>query len=141
MKAAALCAAAAWLAGCAAPPPQAPSLAGTRWQLAAIESMDDAQGTTRPDDPARYTLDFGTDGRATLRLDCNRAMAAYTVDATASSLAFGPVAGTRAMCLPGSLEPRLVKALPYVRHYLVKDGRLHLTLMADGGILSWSPRP
>jgi hypothetical protein len=33
----------------------APALAGTRWQLVSIQSMDDAQGTVRPPEPARYT--------------------------------------------------------------------------------------
>jgi len=47
-------------------------LAGTSWQLLAIQSMDDAQGTTRVHEPGRFTLEFGRDGRAALRLDCNR---------------------------------------------------------------------
>jgi hypothetical protein len=33
----------------------APALAGTRWQLVSIQSMDDAQATVRPPEPARYT--------------------------------------------------------------------------------------
>jgi hypothetical protein len=28
---------------------------------------------------------------------------------------------------------------PYVRGYLLKDGRLYLSLLADGGILAWEP--
>jgi len=28
---------------------------------------------------------------------------------------------------------------PYVRAYLLRNGRLHLSLMADGGILVWEP--
>jgi hypothetical protein len=43
------------------------------------------------------------------------------------------------MCPPGSLAPRLMQQLPFVRSYLLRDGRLHLSLMADGGILSWAP--
>lgn len=57
----------------AASPAQADGnpLAGTAWQLNAIQSMDDAQGTTRVAEPDRFTLEFGHDGRAVLRLDCN----------------------------------------------------------------------
>ena len=105
--------------------------------------MSDDQGTVRPDDPTRYAMSFDTDGRATLRLDCNRALGAYKAtpssEGTSGELSFEPLAATRATCGPGSLEPRLVKALPNVRSYLVKDGRLHLSLMADGGILTWMP--
>ena len=35
-----------------------PDFAGTTWQLVSIQSMDDAQGTTRVDDPSRLTLKF-----------------------------------------------------------------------------------
>jgi heat shock protein HslJ len=49
-----------------------PALAGNDWQLRSIQSMDDAQGTTKIPDTQRYTVSFGPDGKATLRLDCNR---------------------------------------------------------------------
>ena len=34
-------------------------LVGTSWQLHAIQSMDDAQGTTKVADPSHFTLEFG----------------------------------------------------------------------------------
>ena len=106
--------------------------------------MDDAQGTTHPEDPSRYTVTFGADGRAAFRLDCNRASAQWkatpaNADARSGQLIFDALAGTRAMCPPGSLDQRLSQQLPYVRSYLFQDGRLHLSLFADGGILSWAP--
>jgi heat shock protein HslJ len=124
-------------------------LTGTQWQLVAIESMSDEQGTARPPDPASFTLAFGPDGRASLRLDCNRGSATWQASAAtgdtpgrrSGSLEFGALASTRAMCPPASLEPRVVKALPFVRSYLLMDGRLHLSLLADGGILVWAPAP
>lgn len=151
-------AAVTWLlAGCVAAPagdppgasatsvPSAPSLAlvGTTWQLVAMQSMDDAQGTVQPADPSRYTLTLGADGRAAFRLDCNRANASWqrtpaAADPRSGQLSFGPIASTRAMCPPDSLEPRLLRQLPYVRGYLLRDGQLHLSLYADGGILSWA---
>jgi len=144
----------ALLAACATtvmPAPTAPAspLAGTHWQLVAFESMSDEQGVARPPDPATYTLAFGTDGRASFRLDCNRGSATWKASAAtgdtpgrrSGSLEFGALATTRAMCPPASLEPRLVKALPYVRSYVLMDGRLHLSLFADGGILVFAPAP
>ena len=54
-----------WLAACATPAGEPTAgLSGTAWQLVAIQSMDDAQGTTRVANPARFTLRFGVDGRA-----------------------------------------------------------------------------
>jgi heat shock protein HslJ len=139
-----LAALAAALAGCATPTPAPTSLAGTSWQLLAIDSMDDAQGTTRPGDPSRYTVTFGADGRAAFQLDCNRASGEWkatpaTADARSGQLIFGALAGTRALCASGSLDQRLSRELPYVRSYLFQDGQLHMSLLADGGILHWAP--
>jgi heat shock protein HslJ len=131
------------LVACATPAAPPPTLAGTQWQLTAIQSMDDAQGTTRPSDPQHYTVSFGADGRAAFRLDCNRASTTWQItpsaDGLSGQLSFGALAATRAHCGPHSLDQRLASQLPYVRSYLLRDGQLHLSLMADGGILSWSP--
>lgn len=130
----------------AASPAQADGnpLAGTAWQLNAIQSMDDAQGTTRVAEPDRFTLEFGHDGRAVLRLDCNRGTASWTAvpgaDGSSGQIEFGPIAGTRARCPPPHLDERIVRDLGYVRGYLLRDGKLHLSLMADGGIYEWRPR-
>lgn len=143
--------ASAWLAaglvGCAATAPPPASLAGTRWQLASIQSMDDSQGTVRPAEPSRYTLEFGGDGRVAVRLDCNRGSATWKAEPAALSerhratgqLVLGPLASTRAMCAPDSLAPRLASSWAFVRGYVIESGQLHLSLMADGGILTWVP--
>ena len=120
-------------------------LVGTSWQLHAIQSMDDAQGTTKVAEPSHFTLEFGRDGRAALRLDCNRGSGDYRVvpagDGSSGSLTFGLVATTRAMCPPPHLDQRVARDLAQVRSYLLKDGRLYLSLMADGGIYEWAPLP
>lgn len=107
--------------------------------------MDDAQGTTRIAEPARFTLRFGADGRASLRLDCNRGMGEYALtapgDGRSGSLRFGPIAATRALCPPPHLDERVARDLDYVRGYLLKDGRLFLSLMADAAIYEWTPAP
>lgn len=113
-------------------------LEGSRWRLLEIQSMDDARGTSRPDDPAKYTLDFGADGRVFARLDCNRGAGTWrqnAADAVSGSLEIGPIAMTRVMCRPPSLDQEVARDLGYVRSYLLRGDRLHLGLMADAGIL------
>lgn len=137
---------AATLAGCAGVRDTFGShpLAGTRWALHGIQSMDDAQGTTRVDDPQRFTAEFGTDGRLALRLDCNRGFATWearAADTASGSLHIGPVAATRALCLPPRLDERVARDLGHLRSYLLRDGLLFMSLMADGGIYEWHPLP
>lgn len=132
------------LVACATgPQPSAPtSLAGTAWQLESIQSMDDAQGTTRVPEQKRFTLTFGTDGRANLLLDCNRGTGTWEAKPAGSDsgqLTFGPIAATRALCPAPHLDERIARDLPYVRSYRLKQGRLYLALMADGGIYEWHP--
>lgn len=107
--------------------------------------MDDAQGTTKPSDPALYTMRLGADGSVAMRLNCNRATGTWSAtpgpDGTSGTFQFGPLAGTRALCPPPSLDERITAQSQYVRSYLLKDGRLSLTMMADGGIWIWEPAP
>jgi para-nitrobenzyl esterase len=49
------------------------------------------------------------------------------------------VALTRAACPPSPIQDRFVRDLDYVRSYVVADGHLHLSLMADGGIYEFEP--
>ena len=135
-----------FVAGCSVTPPQAASgsLSGTAWQLAAIQSMDDAQGTTRINDPQRFSLLFEANGKAAMRLDCNRGMADWRTEAVGpdgGQLRFGPVAATRALCPPPHLDERVARDLSHVRSYRIKDGKLYMSLEADGGIYEWIPQP
>jgi heat shock protein HslJ len=109
--------------------------------------MSEEVPPARPTGGRPYTLSFDADGQLRLQLDCNRGRATWQAepapDATAQrssgSLRLGPLATTRAACPPGSLEPRLVRELPFVRSFVIEGGRLHLALMADGGIQTWGP--
>lgn len=117
----------------------------TEWRLVELQSMDDAQGTTKPGDPALYTMRLNGDGSVTMRLNCNRATGTWSTrpgrDETSGTFEFGPLAGTRALCPPPSLDAQLLSQAQYVRSYLIRDGRLSLSLMADGGIQIWEPVP
>lgn len=105
--------------------------------------MDDAQGTTRIAEPARFTMHLGADGKASFRLDCNRGMGSWqaspAADGVSGQIAFGPIAATRALCPPPHLDERVVRDLAYVRGYLLKDGNLYMSLMADAAIYEWHP--
>lgn len=116
-------------------------LADTDWYLVGIQSMDDAVGTVRPEDPFLYTMRLNADGTVAMRLDCNRANGTWTIEPSADSsngsFQFGPLAMTRALCPPPNLDERVAAQAEYVRGYMLQDSRLYLSLMADGGILVW----
>ena len=46
---------------------------------------------------------------------------------------------TRALCPPPSLDEQMAAQAEYIRGYLLRDGMLYLSLMADGGIFAWAP--
>lgn len=112
------------------------SLSGTSWRLVKFVGGDD---TTRvPDDPNKYTIRFSADGSLAARVDCNRGRGSWK-SSGAPQLEFSSLAITRAMCAEGSLHDFLVRQWPHVRSYVVKDGHLHLSLMADAGIFEFEP--
>jgi heat shock protein HslJ len=124
--------------GRAQTPPQAasPGLEGTSWQLVKFQGSDDTSRT--PDDKTKYTIEFAAGGQLTARIDCNRGRGTWK-SAGPNQLELGPLALTRAMCPEGSLHDPIVKDWGYVRSYVIKDGHLFLSLMADGGIYEFEP--
>ncbi|MGH7849272.1 MAG: META domain-containing protein [Thermodesulfobacteriota bacterium] len=118
-------------------------LAGTEWRLVEFQSMDDAVGTTRPNDPSRYTMRLNGDGTVNMRLNCNTAKGTWSAEAgpdpSSGRFEFGPLASPRALCPPPSMDEQISAQAQYVRSYMLKDRRLYLSLMADGGIYVWDP--
>lgn len=115
-------------------------LAGT-WRLVEFQSSDDAIGVVRPDSGAIYTMTLEQDGKVSMQLNCNRAGGTWTATPTNAdngTFGFGPLAMTRAFCPPPSLDTQIARHAQYIRSYVVRDGRLHLSLMADGGIYVWT---
>ncbi len=119
------------------------ALTGTQWRLVEFQSMDDAQGITRPGAGSLYTMQLHGDGTVTMQLNCNRATGTWSArpssDGASGQFEFGPLAATRALCPPLSMDESIVAQSKYIRSYLLKDGRLYLSLMADGGIYAWAP--
>ena len=121
-------------------------LTGVTWQLIEFQSMDDATGVIRPDDPSKYTMTLSDDGSVAMVLNCNNAAGSWSAEpapgsTTNGSFEFGPLAMTRALCPPPSLDERIAADSAYVRSYFLRDGVLALSLMADAGIYLWEPIP
>jgi heat shock protein HslJ len=115
---------------------EASVLQGTAWQLIRFQGGDDR--TLTPDDPAKYTIEFAAGGQVAARIDCNRGRGTWKATA-AGQLELGPLALTRAQCPPGSLHDQIARQWANVRSFVLKDGRLFLSLMADGGIYEFAP--
>lgn len=118
-------------------------LADTTWRLVEFQSMDDSVGTVKPSDPALYTMSLQGDGTVSMRLNCNRASGTWSTEPSADRASggfrFGPLAATSALCPPPSMDERIAADAGFVRGYLLRDGRLSLSLMADGGVYIWEP--
>jgi para-nitrobenzyl esterase len=112
------------------------SLGGT-WQLVKFQGGDGR--TLAPDDRAKYTIEFLADGAVAMRIDCNRARGAWKSPGP-GQLEFGPLAVTRVQCPPESLHDRFATDMAYVRSYVIRNGHLFLSLMADGSIYEFEPR-
>lgn len=134
---------ATWFAACASTmavpaPTSSASLEGTSWRLVQISMSD---GATRPAiERSRYTIGFGAKDVLNVRFDCNRGRGSWTSSGP-NQLEFGPLGLTRMACPVGSLHDELVRQWSNVRSYVIKDGRLYLSLMADGGTIEFEPAP
>jgi heat shock protein HslJ len=118
-------------------------LAGTKWRLLEIQSMDDTIGTVKPKNPSLFTMRLNSDGTVNMRLDCNSASGTWIFEPSDDGLSgrfeFGSLAATRALCSPPNLDERVLAQAKYIRGYLLRGGKLYLSLMADGGIYAWEP--
>ena len=106
-------------------------LIGVSWKLVKIAYGDDT--IYKPDHPTKYTLTFQDETQVAVRIDCNRGYGTWKSSGP-GKLEFGPMTITQAMCPPGSLSGLVMGDLPNFRSYVVRDGKLFLALMADGGI-------
>ena len=126
--------------GCAQTPdsraPAPVTIVSTPWQFVKFQGGDDI--VLKPDDKTKYTLAFSADGSVSVRRDCNRGRGTWKASG-ANQLELGPLALTRAMCAQGSLHDRFVKHWSFVRSYVIRNGHLYLSLLADGGIYEFEP--
>ena len=116
------------------PPPE--RLGGTSCQLVRFQGGDGTVLT--PNDRAKYTIAFADNGDLSVRFDCNRGRGTWKSRGP-EQIEFGPLALTRAACLPGSLHDHMVKQWPFVQSYTIKSGHLFVSLMADGATFEFEP--
>lgn len=113
-------------------------LSGTSWQLVKFQAPDERIFT--PDDKSKYTITFGSNGRITARVDCNRVSSTWRVNAK-GELQFGSWSRTTVKCGPGSLHDQIVNEGANVRTFEIKNGHLFLSGMAEGGYYELEPAP
>ena len=111
-------------------------LAGTSWKLVKLQGGDEV--TTVPDDGAKYTITFNSNGRVSARVDCNRGGSTWK-STRPNELQFGSWSMSRAKCPAGSLYDRIVREGAAVRTYEVKNGHLFLSGMEAGGYYELEP--
>ena len=111
-------------------------LGGTSWKLVKLQTGDET--THVPDDPTKYTITFGSNGRVTSRVDCNRASSTWKTP-RAGELQFGSWSRGSAKCPQGSLHDKIVTEGANPRSYSIKDGHLFLSGMAAGGFYELEP--
>jgi heat shock protein HslJ len=114
----------------------ASSLGGISWQLVKFQGGDDK--LLQPGAQAKYTINFDANGGMSVQIDCNRGHGTWKSPGP-NQLNFGPLALTLAMCPRARLTDRLPKDWLNVRSYIIKDGHLFLSLVADGGIYEFEP--
>jgi heat shock protein HslJ len=111
-------------------------LAGTSWKLVKLQTGDET--TLVPDDPSKYTITFGSNGRVNARVDCNRGSSTWKAG-PGNELKFGSWDRTSAKCPVGSLHDKIVHEGANPRSYSIKDGHLFLSGMAAGGFYELEP--
>jgi heat shock protein HslJ len=108
-------------------------LGGTLWQWA--EFVSPVERLTI-DDPSRYTIEFGPDGRVACRVDCNRANGPYKV--VGREISVNLLAMTRAFCGPTSHGDKYASYLSRVTTWFVRDGQLYMEMPVDSGTLRFT---
>lgn len=107
-------------------------LPGSKWQWNGTQTPVEM---ITPQIPANYTLEFLV-GTVNVKADCNTGSGKYTVKG--SSITFGPIAMTRMMCQPGSLDTKFLQQLSAARTFRVEGDKMMMDLVADGGTMQYS---
>jgi len=117
--------------GSAEPPAD---LVDVTWQLATLTAADGTE--SMPDDPSKYTIQFGSDWRVAVQADCNRGGGSYESDG--DKLVLGQLITTLAACPEASLYDEFMQGLGSVASYVVADDTLTITLADDAGTLTFT---
>jgi heat shock protein HslJ len=120
--------------------PHISDLTGTSWRLVEFKGSDDT--VLKPKDRNKYTVVFGDGGRLSAVVDCNQGHGSWYSDGP-GHVTFGPLGLTRMLCpkegekLDGNLETQWEN----VTSYVLKGGRLFLSLKTDAGTYEFERLP
>jgi para-nitrobenzyl esterase len=113
------------------------ALAGTKWTL--------VQFTGRRNDDVRvpaavenYDITFGADGKVAVQADCDAGTGLWSTPER-SVLKFSQLAIARGTCQPASMSYKFLRDVAHMNTYVVRNGRLHISLIADGGVYEFKP--
>lgn len=112
------------------PPAGAADLRNTVWRW---QKSETPTGKTDVGKPENYQLEFTPDGQVRVLADCNRGTGGY--QAEGGNLKFSPIALTRAMCPPESLDSQFLLGLEGARTYGVEGDTLKISGAGDSGTM------
>lgn len=112
-----------------------PPITGTVWKWQVTQFSDDRRIAVPA--PERYTIQFGEDGRLSVRADCNLGVGAYRREG--GRIDIGPLALTRAACPADSLDGPFLAQLERVTGVTRDGDQLVLLLSFDSGAMIFVP--
>jgi heat shock protein HslJ len=110
------------------------SLTDAIWRWQGTVYNNDTESVSA--DPDRFTLTLQSDGKVSIRADCNRGGGTYILDEKKLSITITHT--TRAACPPGSLEKPYIRDLNGVAGWFFKEGDLYLDIKFDTGTMKFS---
>jgi heat shock protein HslJ len=111
-------------------------LTGVTWSWLRSDYNDDTSIAAA--DPARYTIEFHSDGTLGIGADCNRVVGTYTQQAGRLSIQLGP--STLAACPPDSQADTFLRDLSRVGAYVMDGDNLVLNMQLDTGNVVLQPQ-
>ena len=116
--------------------PSEPTLTGVVWEWQRTEMSDDT--TIKPDDPTKYTVEFGEDGKVAVKADCKQTGGTYTDEGGTLAIQLNPT--TMQICSDTSQADEFLKELSYAGTYIFDDdGNLVINMQMDGGNIYFAP--
>ncbi len=111
-------------------PPLPTTLVGRTWLWLGTTTPVEQIGVS---DPNRYSIDFLDDGTAAIQADCNRVIAAYTIDGQSITITPGPT--TLVACEEGSQGDLFVQQLSNAAVFFFQADELFIDQQAGAGTM------
>lgn len=108
------------------------TLQNTLWNW---QSLRNSGGLTTVKNSDKFSIEFATDGKISLRTDCNRGGGTYKT--SGEILTFSPIFSTKMGCPAGSMESVYFSNLQTAKSYKIQNGSLQIKL-ANGGTMKFS---